>query len=301
MMHDPRVRVLVFHGDAADLAVLASVVAAHDFELHVVESSAHIVTEIARYQPDAVILDVNPRGLDGYALCREIKSAPASASVPVILTGSQDSPEARRRAVAVGCDDFLEKPINRHVLAHRLGSYARLRRAWQSASTFAALRGFVIAREIARGRRDDRFVRTCAGFGRHLGLEPAEQAALELAGELRDAGDFVLPATVGAELLETVPGTALLASIVRHRHERFDGRGSPDRLAGDSIPRVARVFRIIDAFDALTRDKPYQRAHTHAEALAIVRDDAGHGALDPSLVAAFAVWLSQEPEGEIEA
>jgi PleD family two-component response regulator len=51
----------------------------------------------------------------------------------VILVGSLDGPEARRRAFASGCDDFLEKPINRHTLAYRLRSYARLRRAWAAA------------------------------------------------------------------------------------------------------------------------------------------------------------------------
>ena len=127
----PDVRVLVVHSDAADLAVLASVVAAHGFGLRVLESCDHLVPEVIGYQPDAVVLDVKQRDTDGYELCRALKNDPGTAGVAVILTGSLDGPEACRRAFAAGCDDFLEKPIPRHVLAHRLRSFARLRRAWQ--------------------------------------------------------------------------------------------------------------------------------------------------------------------------
>jgi PleD family two-component response regulator len=126
----PDVRVLVVHSDPADLAVLASVVAAHGFSLHVLESSERLVAEVARYRPDAVVLDVKQRDCDGYELCLALKTDPLTAGVAVILTGSLDGPEARRRAFSAGCDDFLEKPIQRQVLAYRLRSFARLRRAW---------------------------------------------------------------------------------------------------------------------------------------------------------------------------
>ena len=124
------VRVLVIHSDPADLAVLASVVAAHGFDLRVLESGDELVAEVVSYQPDAVVLDVKQRDTDGYALCRALKTDPATAGVAVILTGSLDGPEAQRLAFAAGCDDFLEKPIPRQILAYRLRSFARLRRAW---------------------------------------------------------------------------------------------------------------------------------------------------------------------------
>jgi PleD family two-component response regulator len=124
------IRLLVLHGDPADLAVVASVAAAHGFELRVLESPERLTDEVCGYNPDAVLLDVKQRGRDGYDLCFGLKVEPTTSSVPVILVGSLDGPEARRRAFAAGCDDFLEKPINRHVLAYRLRSYARLRRAW---------------------------------------------------------------------------------------------------------------------------------------------------------------------------
>lgn len=124
------IRILVVHGDAADLAVIASVAAAHAFELEILQPTDDLVAETKRIQPDAIILDVKQRVGDGYALCSDVKRDPVAAKVPVILTGSNDGMEAQRRAFAAGCDDFLEKPIDRRLLAYRLRSYARLQRAW---------------------------------------------------------------------------------------------------------------------------------------------------------------------------
>lgn len=190
----PDVRVLVVHSDPADLAVVASVVAAHAFTLRVLESSDPLIAEVVRYQPDAVVLDVQQRAACGYELCLALKTDPVTAGVAVILTGSLDGPEARRRAFAAGCDDFLEKPIHRLVLAYRLRSFARLRRAWLRDAPprpiLAALRGFVEACEHARSDGAGRLRRACQAFGAYLGLTPPEQTALEQAISLlgRDAG-----------------------------------------------------------------------------------------------------------------
>ena len=133
-MSDP-IRLLVVHSDPADLAVLASVVAANDFQLRVLESCERIVEEVASYSPDAVVLDIKQRVGDGYALCAALKANALTVGIPVILTSASDDHETRRRAFMAGCDDFLEKPIQRHVLAHRLHSFARLRRAWLQKQT----------------------------------------------------------------------------------------------------------------------------------------------------------------------
>ncbi len=269
----PDVRVLVVHSDPADLAVVASVIAAHAFDLRVLESSDRLVIEVVRYQPDAVVLDVKQRDSDGYELCLALKTDPLTAGVAVILTGSLDGPEARRRAFTAGCDDFLEKPIHRHVLAYRLRSFARLRRAWLR----AARPGPIVTA--------DRLLRACQGFGAYAGLMPAEQAALARAALVHGIGEVGIP--------EARPDTALLVGIVRHHHERCDGGGYPDGLVGEAIPRLARMFRILDMFDAVTRERPYQAARSRAQAVAILRRDAEHGGVDPMLLAVFEGWLDQ--------
>ena len=70
----------------------------------------------------------------------------------------------------------------------------------------------------------------------------------------------------GAEILAEIAGLAHLAPLVRASHERWDGTGYPDRLFGEQIPLAARIVFTVDAFDAMTNDRPYRRALGHEEA-----------------------------------
>lgn len=65
-------------------------------------------------------------------------------------------------------------------------------------------------------------------------------------------------------------GLAGAAQTIRHYHERFDGTGYPDGLRGDAIPRFARVFAVVDVFDALTSERPYKKPMALAEALSVI-------------------------------
>lgn len=186
------IRVLVVHSEPSDLAVLASVAAANAFELRVVEPPADLVREVVRFQPDAVVLDVLQRSGDGYELCALLKAAPETSPVPAILIGAVDGPEAQRLAFAAGCDDFLEKPINRHLLAYRLRSFARLRRAW--------------VRERERAPAGDTLLQMCRGFAAFLGYASHELAALERAFRV-------------VEVFETTARTHPLASAIAELRE----------------------------------------------------------------------------------
>jgi HD-GYP domain-containing protein (c-di-GMP phosphodiesterase class II) len=82
--------------------------------------------------------------------------------------------------------------------------------------------------------------------------------------------------------------------VIRHHHERFDGEGYPDGLRGENIPLVARIFSVVDAFDAMTTDRPYRRALTIPEALR--RLDSGAGTqFDPDVVKSFMGLVERLP------
>ncbi|WP_082505972.1 HD domain-containing phosphohydrolase [Deinococcus sp. Leaf326] len=99
---------------------------------------------------------------------------------------------------------------------------------------------------------------------------------------------------VGDELLqdETLMPPAI-RQIVRHHHERWDGRGYPDGLAGEAIPLLARVFSIVDVYDALISERPYKAAWTREAALAEVARGAG-AHFDPRLVQVFLAMMAQD-------
>ncbi len=100
-------------------------------------------------------------------------------------------------------------------------------------------------------------------------------------------------AVIGDEMLRSVSllrGDGI--AVVRSHHERWDGRGYPDGLAGDEIPLAARLFAVADALDAMTTDRPYRRALRWEAAAAEIVEQAGLQ-FDPRVVAAFE---ATEPE-----
>ncbi len=90
----------------------------------------------------------------------------------------------------------------------------------------------------------------------------------------------------GWEIVQMIPGLAWALPVVRGHHERWDGRGYPDGVAGDAIPLTARVAAVADAFDAMTSDRPYRKGMPAARAYAELLAGAGTH-FDPECVAAF--------------
>lgn len=102
----------------------------------------------------------------------------------------------------------------------------------------------------------------------------------------------------GANVVDRFAAYRLGARYVRHHHERWDGQGYPDRIAGDEIPLGARILAVADAFDAMTSDRPYRQGMPIGKAVAILGEGAG-SQWDPRVVEAFktviAEWRDEVP------
>jgi diguanylate cyclase (GGDEF)-like protein/putative nucleotidyltransferase with HDIG domain len=152
-----------------------------------------------------------------------------------------------------------------------------------------------------------------AGLARHFGLTELEVEALKAGALLHDVGKIAVPdyilnkpgkltaaefekmkihTVVGAQILERVNFPYPVVPIVRHHHERWDGKGYPDGLKGEQIPMTARILTVVDCFDAVREDRQYRKAMTREEACAFLRDNAG-SQFDPYAVEAFLANLSQ--------
>ena len=99
---------------------------------------------------------------------------------------------------------------------------------------------------------------------------------------------------IGDRILGAAPAMRPVAEIVRASHERWDGAGYPDGLAGEQIPLGARIVSVCDAFHAMTTPRPYQRTLTREEALAELRRCAGTQ-FDPAVVEAFCALAVEPP------
>jgi ribonuclease P protein subunit RPR2 len=91
---------------------------------------------------------------------------------------------------------------------------------------------------------------------------------------------------IGAEIVSGIQFLGEAAHVVRSHHERWDGRGYPDRLAGEEIPTSARVFSVADVLDALTTDRPYRPASALAVAREMIVAESGKQ-FDPRVIDAF--------------
>jgi diguanylate cyclase (GGDEF)-like protein len=145
-----------------------------------------------------------------------------------------------------------------------------------------------------------------------LGLEDNLIEQVRLAADLHDIGKLAVPdaiitkpgpldeeewefmrrhTIIGERILQAAPALAQVALFVRSTHERYDGHGYPDGLAGESIPVVARIISVCDAYDAMTSERPYKLPTAPAQALAELQRCAGDQ-FDPNIVAAFAAVLT---------
>jgi HD-GYP domain-containing protein (c-di-GMP phosphodiesterase class II) len=95
---------------------------------------------------------------------------------------------------------------------------------------------------------------------------------------------------VGERILRAIPGLGGVAKIVRHEHERWDGKGYPDGLAGEEIPIGSRIILVCDAYHAMTSDRPYRMAMSHTDAVAELTRNAG-SQFDPNVAEALVGYL----------
>jgi diguanylate cyclase (GGDEF)-like protein len=149
--------------------------------------------------------------------------------------------------------------------------------------------------------------RLAHAVARRLGMNATEVEEVTRAAELHDIGKMAVPdailekpagldeaetelirqhTIIGERILAVTPALRRVGILVRHSHERYDGQGYPDKLAGEDIPLGARIIAACDAFDAMTSDRPYQPAKPIQEALDELRRCAG-GQFDPVVVDAF--------------
>jgi diguanylate cyclase (GGDEF)-like protein/putative nucleotidyltransferase with HDIG domain len=184
----------------------------------------------------------------------------------------------------------------------------------------AALARAVDERDAYTGVHSSEVGELAARIASRLGLESEEIELIRLAGSLHDLGKLAIPEEIlrkpgplneaervvierhpqiGFRMLDSL-GIDPVATWVLHHHERWDGAGYPDRLAGDVIPLGARILLVADAYDAMTTERVYREQLTHDQALLELERCAGTQ-FDPEVVAAFRDELDRSPSQELLA
>ena len=200
--------------------------------------------------------------------------------------------------------------------------YARKhsRRATAAAQMRDVLLATLAAYQDDLDERASAVAAAAALVGAELEISGVWLQELRHAADLHDIGKVAVPASIltkpgpltdeewafverhpviGERILAAAPALANAARIVRSTHERYDGTGYPDRLAGEQIPLEARIVSVCDGYHAMIGDRPYRNALGHAEALAELRRCAGTQ-FDPAVVEAFVrVFAGGAPAGQL--
>jgi putative two-component system response regulator len=305
-------KVLVVDDYAPNLRALGLLLERSDYTVLTATNGRDALEIVKNQRPDLVLLDVVMPGISGLDVCIEIKRNPETRFTPVVLISGAQERQTRLAGLDAGADDFLNKPVDPEELQTRVRSLMRLKRLTNdlesAESLFLTLGRIIEARDPCTEGHCERLTDYATMLGRHLQLEQDDLDALYRGAFLHDVGKIAIPdrvllkkgkltrkeyelmkqhAAIGDDLCRTVRSLEAVRPIVRHHHERIDGRGYPDGLAGDCVPLLAQIVSIADVFDALTTDRPYRKALPTATAYQMMRDEGRSGWCREDLLAAF--------------
>jgi putative two-component system response regulator len=265
--------------------------------------------------PDLVILDTQLAGDDGIDLCVSLKQDRRTRSIPIVVTTAAYDTDEHLRAIQAGAEDYLARSNTGLVLA-RARALLRARRHNDMVpleSVLKTLEQTVEAKDDITGGHQQRLGAYATLIGERLGFSGRALDALRTGARLHDVGKIGVDDTIlrkpgaltddeyahiqqhtliGEQILRPLCLSAPITAIVRHHHERWDGRGYPDGLIGEEIPLVARIVAVADAFDAMTAERPYSQPMTVEAAMERLRAGAG-AQWDPEVVQAMLEVLGE--------
>ena len=277
----------------------------------------------ARPAPHAILLELDLPEINGYEVCRALKSDDQFQLIPIIAITSLGSAEEKMRALHAGADDFLTKPINRAELTVRLRSLLRIHRFNQeligAESVALALARAVAAKDGYAHSHLEKVATYAVSLGKIMGLDAAELKIIKYGAILHNVGKIAIPDAVlektgplspremalfqqhpriGCDICAPLKPLKPVLPIIRHHKEHWDGTGYPDGLRGDEIPLGAQIVGIVDVYTALTSNRPYRKAVSHSQAIASLRDQTRQGWLNSDLVERFIDHLETSDGGE---
>jgi putative two-component system response regulator len=292
--------VLVVDDGETNRALVLAYLSDLDCRLRTAEDGPSALAAIEAEPPDLVLLDVQMPGMDGYEVCRRIKARPRGRLLPVVMLTALDHANDRVLALESGADDFMTKPVDRVELVARVRSALRLKAVYDNLDSaeqvIFSLAAAVEAKDAYTEKHTHRVAESARFIGTKMGLSERALDALYRGGIIHDIGKIGVPDAIllkpgpldaselalmrlhpeiGESIVKPLRSAASLLPIIRNHHENFDGSGYPDGLAGRAIPHLARIVAVCDAFDALVTDRPYRKAKSVDDAIAVLVDGAG--------------------------
>lgn len=318
--------ILVVDDQPDNIDVISSVLS-HQYRVRVA-LNGHNAIRIAldpKTRPDLILLDIMMPFMDGYEVCRQLKSISCTKDIPVIFVTASNSVVDEVKALEEGGVDFISKPINPKIVMARVNIHLKLRNhelllkdlvADKTEEIFEAKEQMIETLIRAASFKDDgtsqhvfRMSRYAEVVGRHLTNDPEWAGLLRQSSAMHDIGKIGIPDNVllkpgkltpdewhlmqqhvrfGGEIIgeDSSPVMKMSKEVALYHHEKWDGTGYLKGISGESIPLAARIVAVVDVFDALTTARPYKAAWSVEDAISLINEQSDKH-FDPRVVIAF--------------
>ena len=312
-------QILIIDDDASHRNLVSEILVSTVYDLSMAANRQEAIALLMHQEFDLILLDLYLEDSHGVDLCEDIRNT-LNIFTPIIIISGASSDKELADCLGHGANDFIKKPYSPVELIARTEVAIKNKRLIEQLDTteslFFSVARMVEARDENTGEHCSRLSYYAVVFGNELGLSHTELLALKRGAILHDIGKLGVPdyillkkgplndqefeimkrhTVIGARLCEGMRSMRVTLPIIRHHHERFDGSGYPDGLVGENIPYLARVFQIIDIYDALSSQRPYKERWALPRVVETLNKEKREGRLDPVLTDKFLRLIANKP------
>ena len=231
---------------------------------------------------------------------REFKQKLSGCLIPVAMFVKAEDKEAKEKALSEGVDCILRLPLDENEVVAAVKSLSTIKKLREEVErvedAFYGLVKIIDSKDAYTKGHSERVTKMAVALARQLSLPADAVELIQKAAKLHDIGKIGVPETIlnkpGAlseeeyeqikmhpvmseKICSSLPSLASVLKIIRHHHERWDGKGYPDGLKAENIPLGARVISVVDCFDAMATDRPYRGRLPKERIIAIFEAGAG--------------------------
>lgn len=331
--------ILIVDDDRLTLATAQKLLES-EYKVVAVNSGSQAYKYLERHTPDLILLDINMPEISGFEVMETLREDPRWKKIPVIFLTADRSAETEIECFRVGANDYISKPFEPNILLSRTKSTIELdgyRRDLQrrldektkemervTIQAIMTVANTVDAKDDYTKGHSMRVAAYAELLAQRLGWSEEEIQNIYYVAMLHDVGKIGVPdavlnkpfrltdlefrlirghTLVGAEILNDFKTFPNISVGAKYHHERYDGKGYPEGLKGESIPLVARVIGLVDSYDAMTSNRVYRRRLN--DEVVMEELEKGKGTQwDPELVDIFVqlikegalekVWMPEE-------
>ena len=324
--------IIVVDDDSTNRLIAENILKKQNLEVTTLPSGEALLEAMKEKEPDLVLLDLLMPGMDGLETFRRMKREYPEMTPPVIFMTADENLESETKCLELGAEDYVKKPIVPDVLTLRVKHTLELVHLQRNLSEAVArktkeneLLSLHVVQTLAEAiDAKDRYTNghsaRVAGYAREIsrrfGYTMKQQEDIYMMGLLHDVGKIGIPdsvinktgtltaeeyevikthSAVGARILRKIEEMPKLVEGARWHHERYDGKGYPDGLAGDSIPEEARIIAVADAYDAMSSRRSYRDILPQETVIDEIKKGKGTQ-FDPGFADIMLAMIEEDPE-----